>query len=323
MKAIGGYFELELQDNKTVYHDNAIQVNSGRNALEYIFLSNNTYKKVYIPFYSCDAILQPIKRMNLEYSFYSLNRDFTPKIKKLHKKDVLIYINYFGILNKKTEGVIEKFGNVIIDNTQAFFTKPFENLLTFYSPRKFFGLPDGGFVYANKKISIDLERDNSFDRFDHLLKRCEDGPEAGFNGFQQNENKIENMPLRKMSTITERLLRNINFKTVLKKRNDNFLFLHKHLRFLNEFSSIIENEKINGPMVYPFLRKDNNKMKEYLIKNRIYVATYWRNVYGLTAEKSWEYYLTDNLIPLPIHQGINTDEIKHIVKIISEQLKNN
>ena len=34
MNPIGGYFELELNDYGSVYHDKAIAVNSGRNALE-------------------------------------------------------------------------------------------------------------------------------------------------------------------------------------------------------------------------------------------------------------------------------------------------
>jgi len=33
--AIGGYFELELRDGNK-YHNNAIRINSGRNAFEYL-----------------------------------------------------------------------------------------------------------------------------------------------------------------------------------------------------------------------------------------------------------------------------------------------
>ena len=40
---IGGYFGLELLDNGE-FHKNAIRLNTGRNALEYI-LQSNRYKK--------------------------------------------------------------------------------------------------------------------------------------------------------------------------------------------------------------------------------------------------------------------------------------
>ena len=59
MKAIGGYFELELASGKE-YHPKAIRLNSGRNAFEFI-LSNNTYKRIFLPYYTCDVLLQPLQ----------------------------------------------------------------------------------------------------------------------------------------------------------------------------------------------------------------------------------------------------------------------
>ena len=42
-KPIGGYFELELPNNSkdNLYHNSAVALNSGRNALKYILSSNN------------------------------------------------------------------------------------------------------------------------------------------------------------------------------------------------------------------------------------------------------------------------------------------
>ncbi len=76
-KSIGGYFELETNDFGTVFHDQAIAVNSGRNALEYILLNKN-YSKVYVPYYSCDALLQPLQSLNIDFEFFFLDREFLP-----------------------------------------------------------------------------------------------------------------------------------------------------------------------------------------------------------------------------------------------------
>ena len=65
MKEIGVFFELELPQ-KEEYHSKAIRLNTGRNCLEYI-LKNNGYKKIYIPFYICNSILEPIRKLNIEY----------------------------------------------------------------------------------------------------------------------------------------------------------------------------------------------------------------------------------------------------------------
>ena len=81
MNPIGGYFELEIDDKGTIYHDNAVRVNSGRSALYYILRQSN-YSKLYIPYYTCDVILQPLKRLNLKYSFYYLDDHFMPIVEK-------------------------------------------------------------------------------------------------------------------------------------------------------------------------------------------------------------------------------------------------
>ncbi len=317
MNAIGGYFELELRDHGTVFHDDAIGLNTGRNSFEYVLLSGERYKMIYVPYYTCDVILQPLKRHGYDFRFYSLDSEMMPRLKGIGANEALMYVNYFGVMNRAVHDVKNRFHNVFIDNSQAFFARPLKSVSTFYSPRKFFGLPDGGFAYPSGKLNMDLERDKSIDRLQHLLKRIEDNPESAFDLFRSNEAKLDNLPMRRMSSLTERLLRNIDFKQSLRRRNENFLFLHGNLKRLNAFAGIIDDEKINGPMVYPLLRKGNRKLRKKLIRKKIYVATYWKNVYDQVPKKSWEYYLAENLIPIPIDQRYSIDEMKAILSEIS------
>jgi hypothetical protein len=224
-----------------------------------------------------------------------------------------LYTNYFGVMNGTVREVKKKFGNVIIDNSQAFFARPLRNVPTFYSPRKFFGLPDGGFAYSKGALQVNGRKETSIDRFRHLLQRIEQDPESAYNLFKSNEARLNNLPIRRMSTLTHRLMRNIDFKRASRQREENFRFLHNHLKNLNEFSGILERGKINGPMVYPFLRKGNTKLRRKLIKNRIYVATYWPNVYDLVKRNSWEHYLADNLIPIPVDQRYSIPDMGTIL----------
>lgn len=76
MKSIGGYFGLELSQ-KEEYHKDATRLNTGRNALEYV-LKARQYDKVYIPYYTCEVVLEPINKLNIEYEFYSINERFEP-----------------------------------------------------------------------------------------------------------------------------------------------------------------------------------------------------------------------------------------------------
>ena len=315
-KPIGGYFELETNDFGSVYHEDAIALNSGRNALEYILLVNN-YKKIYLPFYTCDVLLQPIKKLDIDFEFYYLDKEFLPKIDTIENNAVLLYVNYYGLMDDNIEALQTKYSNLIVDNAQAFYSQPINEIPTFYSPRKFFGLPDGGFVYSNTKLKANLEFDKSSKRMSHLVVRIEDGAEAGFNLFQQNEDELNNLPLRKMSKLTDKLLKNIDFDSVRKKRNENFNILHQALKNENELTPIIENTTINGPMIYPYLKKGNDKLRSSLISKKIFVANYWPNVSDwLGGKECYESYLQSNLIPLPIDQRYGLNELSVIIKNI-------
>ena len=65
MQPIGGYFSLELPYGEE-YHKNAIRLNTGRNCLEYI-LKTRGYRKVYIPYYICEVVLEPFKKLGVAY----------------------------------------------------------------------------------------------------------------------------------------------------------------------------------------------------------------------------------------------------------------
>lgn len=313
---IGGYFELETTDLGSIYHDLSVALNSGRNALELIIRHLNV-DKIYIPFYACDVILQPIEKLGIDYRFYALDMEFFPKIDMLKKNEALIYVNYFGILYQRVEALSKRFNNFIVDNSQAFFEKHLSKTYSFYSPRKFFGVPDGGFAYLNKDPREILKTDISYERFSHLIKRIDQGPEEAYGEFKANETKLDNLPLMSMSKLTRRVLSSINYEKVRKIRNENFKYLHQHLKQDNQLTDIITSAEINGPMVYPYLHKHNADLRVVLIKHKIFVARYWPNVTEWIADKnSVEAYLFANLIPLPIDQRYSLRDMQSIIDVV-------
>ncbi len=71
-------------------------------------------------------------------------------------------------------------------------------------------------------------------------------------------------------------------------------------------------------MVYPYLINNGNKLKEILIKHKIYIPTYWNNILDYTKDSDWEYYLSNNLICLPIDQRYNVEDLKLIINLINK-----
>ena len=77
MKAIGGYFELADYEEGGVFpHQDGILLNTGRNALEYILCSIGEVKHIYLPYYTCEVVLEPINKLHIPYTFYHINQQF-------------------------------------------------------------------------------------------------------------------------------------------------------------------------------------------------------------------------------------------------------
>ena len=312
---IGGYFSLELPKYEE-FHKEAIRLNTGRNCLEYIFRVRK-YKKVYIPYYTCEVILEPLQKLNIPYEFYHINfyLELTHEI-KLNTNEALLYTNYFGLKQRYVEQLVEKYqGQLIVDNTQAFYAKPFEGIDTFYTCRKFFGVPDGAYLNTSAKLDEDFEQDYSYNRMTHLLKRIDLSAEDGFADFRRNDDNLNNQPIRRMSALTQRMMQSIDYGRVAQQRRENYSFLHRLLGTINKLSLPLDDEAV--PMAYPFLASIEG-LREKLIENKVFVPRYWPNVLDWTAKDEIEYRLTCQMQPLPIDQRYGAEEIKRIVDIINQ-----
>lgn len=314
---MGGYFELELPKmSKSQHSVDAIKLNSARNSLEYI-LEVNRPKRVYIPYYTCDAILEPFGNTGVKYEYYHVDENLEvvdPPV--LHDGELFLYTNYFGIKDVYTKLLADQYGkNLIVDASQAFFYNPTGIEKVFYSPRKFFGVSDGGLLVTDEKLSRVLETDTSNGRMSHLLKRLELSPEEGYRDFKQNDDSLQNMPIMQMSQITQKVLRTIDYAHVADIRKTNFHQLHKALGGTNKLS-ITTDDAV--PMVYPYLADNAEKIREVLINHRIFVAMYWPNVFSWCSENDVETYLARNILPLPIDQRYGAEEMKRIVEVINE-----
>lgn len=313
MTSIGGYFELELPQ-KAEYHKAAIALNTGRNALEYI-LRVRGYKRVYLPYYSCEVLLEPFNKLGVEYCFYHINESLELEQPVSIKDDeALLYINYFGLKQDYVTSLCATYGEqLIVDNTQAFYAKPIKGIDTFYSCRKFFGVADGAYLYCSQSYDMELEQDQSWERMEYLLKRIDISPEAAYTDFRTQSELLKNNPIRRMSRLTTRIMSSIDYNGVAERRRNNFKQLDKALGDINGIKWNLADDAV--PMVYPFLTSDPN-LRQRLIDNKIYVAQYWPNVLQNSDESSIEYTLTKRLFPLPIDQRYSAQDMARIIELI-------
>lgn len=319
--AIGGYFELaDYASGNGFPHQDGILLNTGRNALEYILRCNGEVKGIYLPYYTCEVILEPLKKLHIPYVFYHINAKFEI-VEDIQLKDgeYLIANNYYGIKDAYIQTQAEKYGDqLIVDCAQALFAKPIPRIKMFYSTRKFVGVADGGVAYGVEgNYSLLYDEDDSTLHDSHLRIRKEQGAEAGFPDYQQNEMKLDNQPIRLMCRNTRDILCHIDYDKVIAKRRANFAYLHEALNEKN-FLQLPEMDSFACPMVYPFVTRIDRNLRQELIQNKVFVAKYWPNVHQLNSYET-EYDLATRVVPLPCDQRYGEEEMNRIIEVITNQ----
>lgn len=317
MKEIGGYFELELT-NKGGYHNESIKLSSGRNAFKYILKAQNI-QKVYIPVFICNSIIEPLEDLNVSYEFYNVDEKLEiVQDVELKSNERLFYVNYFALKSKYIDSLAAKYDEkLIVDNTQAFFEMPIENVDTIYSPRKYFGVSDGGILYTRKHLKEVLETYVSYNSSLQLLGRIDISASDFYENYQKSEARLTNRPVKQMSNLTSKILSSIDYDNVRTIRERNYYYLHSQLKNHNLFKLDIS---ISAPFVYP-LMTDNEDLRVKLISNKIYVAKYWNEVLGRRDVSDVEKYFVNKIMPLPIDQRYDLNDMKRIVDIINNEFK--
>jgi hypothetical protein len=316
---IGGYFELELPLDRFICYPNAIKYQSARAAFAAL-LKFCSPTRVWLPAYICNSMIAPIIEAKIEYNFYHL--DIELKIAEtvpLKKGELLLYVNYFGLCGRYVQQLLELFprDQLVLDFSQAFFEAPPEVLATIYSPRKFFGLPDGGLLVSSCQITPpEAEDHNSLSRFNHLLMRIAEGPEAGYIDFQQAEFSLHDCTPMQMSKLTQKILNSINFDSVKKKRIENFDYLHKKLGKRNSAKLCLDKPSI-GPLCYPFISSNPN-IRRKLINSRVFIPTYWPEALE-RVDMRWASFMIEKCLPLPVDQRYCPDMLEKIVSIIESK----
>jgi hypothetical protein len=266
---------------------------------------------VYVPYFTCDSAIEPIKKLGIRYEFYHIDKEYRiiGEI-RLNDGEALMYTNYWGLQDAYCQLLASKYGRrLILDYTQAFYSEPIIGIDTFYSCRKFFGVPDGGYLYTDAQADFAIAQDESYTRMSSLVKRIDISPEAGFQDFHEISSMFHEMPIRKMSNFTKRMMGGIDYEHAVRRRIDNYNTLQQQLggRKLN-FGEV--------PMVFPYTSEAGQELRRNLIANKVFVAKYWPNVDEWAGEHALETWMANHILPLPIDQRYDVNDMDRIIYLI-------
>lgn len=313
MKGIGGFFELELPMQEKTFHPDAIELSTGRACLAH-WINSVKPKQVWLPDFTCNALYEPFEIAGIPYCTYSVDEHLEIKgIAKLAEGEYLIYINYYGLKNVYALELSRKLRNrLLLDNTHAFFWKEEFNSPSFTSARKYFGVPDGAYIYG-------LETDSSLEEFpgislQHNVDRLMGKRESAYAAYVAYEKKLTS-GLYKMSEISRRLLAGVDYEKVMQQRKENFKTLHSLMGKMNAVPFDMSLPGDETPFCYPFwtgLKIDRSKLHQ----NGIFVPMLWPETLERCAPQSYDYRYTNELLPLPIDHRYDQKDMEHMAEVV-------
>lgn len=250
----------------------------------------------------------------MKYSYYHVDKDFKPLFQQnLYDGEWLYVVNFYGQLNNHYLSELkQKYDRVIVDNAQSYFQLPADGVDTIYTCRKYFGVADGAFLYTDTRLDRLIPKDESFERMHFLLGRYERSANEFYDEYVANNKLFATEPIKKMSRLTENLLRGIDYKEVAQKRQENFEYLNVALGSLNELSL----DPLYGAFMYPLLIPKGVAIRKALQKNKIYIPTLWPNVLEECELGSLEYRYAADILPIPVDQRYNKEDMKYLVGVI-------
>ena len=319
MREIGGYFELDSYGGRHYYTD-SIPLNCGRGCIKYL-VELRKIKTIWLPDYMCNSVGKAFKDMGTKTFTYMVNENFLPEYDfELNEEEWLFLNDYYGQLkNKDIEIALGRSnGRLIVDETQGFFNTPYEGVDTFFSCRKWFGVSDGAFLITGdgERLERKLDRDESHNRMEFVLGRFERTASEYFEKASSNNSFFENEPAKKMSAITDNLLRAINYGDVINKRRENWDLMDYELNTINN----LDINKPHVPFMYPLMIKkgDARFIRNELVKKKIYIPVLWPDVIERVHNCTVAYKFASDILPLPIDQRYSKTDIKRVVESIRE-----
>lgn len=312
MREMGGYLELERFDGEE-YHAGAFAFNTATNALLWL-IEQREIRRLWLPDYLCCSVAAVLERMGrCEIFRYKVGENLAVAlpVSAIAPQDTVYLVNYYGQLPMDfVKQLQRRRPNLILDNVQAFFERPLPGVDTLYSCRKWFGVPDGAYLYTDGLEKPALPQECAADRFAHLLGRFEGQASDWYAAYRQNEKTLARSPIRLMSPLAHNLLQAVDYSKVAQRRRRNFSFLDRSLKGDNKLRLMVPD----GAFMYPlFLKKgDSGEIRRRMAEQGIYLPTLWPGLSG-SAEK-----ISNQILPLPVDQRYDEGDLERMVDCLSK-----
>ena len=323
MREIGSFIELELPKGQELYRgDDVVRLNTGRAAIWHAFRLTGA-KAIWLPYYQCETVREFLTKKNCQIKYYHIDKEFNPIDIEQRADDAVVLVNYYGIMSyDRMKKMSSAYRNVIIDNSQAFFSQPVETAYNVYSARKFVGVADGSYVVGKgaSRYYEEYEQGYSSDTAAFLFKRIEYGCAGkSYEARQVNESRIDTEDILKMSPLTRAMLDAADYEGNKEKRKANFEYAHSLLGDINCIDPLLYNDDTVVPMVYPFV-VENDELLSVLLSAKHFQGHWWKYITEELPENTFEHWLSRYIIPITIDQRYDKEDMDYLYSVIKNAL---
>lgn len=315
-KEIGGYIEVDFPKRRG-FHEDAVALNSGRSCVAYLIEARGI-EVMWIPDYMCDSVSGLLDQCGVKWRKYCVDESLEPVWNfEVSDGEYLYLVDYYGQL---TDGCFERAldvsqGRLIVDEAQSLFSDPRAGVDTLYSPRKFLGIPDGGFLHTDVKRLPNIPQGKSYRNMGFLLGRYENEASSFYSEYQANNDRFISEPMERMSRLTQGLIGATDLRLVKRRRSRNYRYLAASLDAVNE----LDLHTSIAPFAYPLLVEGGFSLRQKLIKRKMYIPTLWPNVFDDPEAGAAAKRLARDLLPLPVDQRYGYREMNAMLEALREE----
>ncbi len=352
--------ELNLSEVNKYGTSNTAYTASGREAIALALYSiekeyPDISKKCFMPAYMCDTVFIPFVQRGWELVFYHIGKDMKADEAELEMllatehSGVFFLHAYYGvdtwkelrpfIANYQKQGLL-----LMEDVTQSYYLNiDAEADYIVGSLRKWYPVPDGGFVTSNHTLYPDcVEKDETLplERMDMQIKKWNYLKAAGEVTLDENrkqellKDKQEYLGVNRMleerldgftkitdiSDVSGGLLQCVNEKECEQRRNENCRILLEGLSNRKSILPVIGEELADAsPLYFPVYMTQREELQSYLRERDIYVPVLWpigeENAPHLNED---EEYIYSHIVAIPLDQRYGIEDMERIVAVISE-----
>ncbi len=250
------------------------------------------------------GIFDPIIETGHLYDFYLLENDLSISYDALEKclsnskYDVILLVHYFGFRIQNIEDIVKlckKYDLIVVEDCAHLYNYNMYNYsdagtfgdYAFYSLHKYFPLREGGLLVQNNLNALKLNYS-----------------EIGLNDY------------------FSKIIIEYQIESIADKRIKNFKLLDELLLNVKGVKPLKLLGQGDIPHNYPILVENGLREKLYFWlfdKGIPLIALYYRLIDPLQDEQFTDMtYLSNNILNLPVHQDMNNDDIKELVRLIED-----